>query len=193
MRYLKRRRLPAVFYDAAMQKGRILATARVKRCGTCTLEVPEADIIVEDGQERCPMCLDLLTAEWKAQEEAYVAAVKSNAIECLAMPPQISIRALNETEVGSVTAFTDSAGNDVWQSRPLSLRRGGAAVTALMKGRDFTATDTLSYSTGISDNSAPVVTSTLITLSLVASGVMAAGQYSLTFNGHTFRNVFAVR
>lgn len=192
VRFIKRRRLPAVFYDAAMQKSRILATARVKRCGTCTFEVPEADVIVEDGQERCPMCADILTAEWKAQEEAGVAAIKSNAIECLTAPPQISVRALNENRGSAVTAITSTSGSMLSQSAPLVMTRT-VANTILLKGVRLSSTDVIAYPSGITDSIPPVVTSTLITLTPIASVGMTPGAYPLQFNDNVYRNLFAVR
>lgn len=191
-RLLKRRTHIPIYYDARSQRPRIIREARVKRCGTCTYEIPEGDIVREDGREVCPMCKDTLTAEWKARETSYVAGVREEAVRRLFQPPQVSIRPLQETIPSAVTSITNSAGVWLSQSTPLNLIRGVAA-TLLLNGVRFSSTDTITYSTGITDSSSPTRTSSLTTLSVVADPGMSAGSYSLTFNGHVYRNIFSVR
>lgn len=198
MRFLKRRRIEPQFYDARSTDARRLATHRVKRCGTCTFEIPEEDITVEDGAEHCPLCVDLYTAEWKANEAAYVASVKAESALRLVDPPQTSVRALTESEPGAITLITDSAGNALSQTTPLRLVRS-AATTVKVIGRRFTSGVSFTYPTGITNNSAPVITDALITLSIIASGAMATGPYSITYldgvtqYGHVYPNLLAVR
>jgi hypothetical protein len=200
MQYIVKRNRPRTYYKADAQKERRISEGRVKRCGVCTLEVPASDITEEPGVngavgaaiEKCPMCVDTMSAEWRQKEQEDVAQEIEESTE-RAYLPQISYRPLNEPQPTIINSITDSAGNWLSQSQPLSLTRGGTAVTVLINGRRFASTDTISYPTGISDNSAPIRTNTLTTLSLVASGAMSAGSYSLTFNGHVYVNIFSVR
>lgn len=78
---------------------------------------------------------------------------------------------------------------------PIVLSRGGAAVPVTLTGVGFTTTDTLTYgSGGITDATSPVLVSdTSRTLSIHASGLMAAGAYSFTFNSTVWPAVFSVR
>lgn len=198
MRYLKRRLIEPQYYDARSTDERRLSSHRVKRCGTCTYEVPEADITVEDGAELCPMCVDTYTAEWKVNEESYVAEIKAESALRLVDPPQLSIRALTEGEPGVVTRITDSAGNYLSSTSPLRLVRT-VATTVLMVGQRLTTSNTFTYSTGITDSVAPVYTAALITLTLVASGAVTTGPYGITMadgmtqTAHVFPNILAVR
>lgn len=195
MNYILNRASLPELYDARAQRYRILKTARAKRCGTCTFEVPEGDVVMEDGAERCPMCKDTLTAEWKANEEREVAAVKAAAYRALFQPPQFSVRPLQEARPGVVSSITDGSGVTVYQSAPLAMVHA-TPVTLLLIGQRFAATDTLSYSSGITDDVPPVITSTLITLSLAAFVVQdqaTPGRYNVTYNSHVYRGILLVR
>lgn len=198
--FLKRRREEPVYYRAKDQHQRVIDTHRVKRCGVCTYEFPEEDMIVEDGIEKCPMCADRYTAEYLADEQESVAQVKADSAYALNNPNQFSTRSLQETIPGTVTLITDASGNALSQSSQLQVRRGGAAVTMLLVGQRFTAANVTTYSsTGITDNSPQLITPKLITLSISASGGMAPGSYGITVadgvtqNGHTFPLVIGVR
>jgi hypothetical protein len=201
MRFVKRRHIEPAFYDARSQKFRRIKSHRVKRCAVCTYEFPEADMIIEDGQERCPLCADLYTAEWLALEEAHVAHVKEESATRLVNPPQFSTRSLLENQPGAITLITDANLNELSSSSPLTLYHGGAAASVLLTGQRFTSAMAFTYSsTKISNNAAPVITPTLITLSLIvaASGNLP-GAYDLsvtdgvTVNAHIYPGVFAVR
>lgn len=79
---------------------------------------------------------------------------------------------------------------------PVVLIRGGAAVAVTVTGFGFLAADTFTYgAAGITDNSAPSLASaTEWDLSVHASGAMAAGLYSLTYNTTAlWQAVFDVR
>lgn len=191
MRYIKKRFIPRTDYDSTSQKWRRIREHRVKRCGTCTYEVPASDVVLEDGAEHCPMCMDVMTSEWKANELDNVARIKGESA-VLAYLPQLSIRSLNEVIPSAVTSITDSDGIWVTQTSPLAMFRG-EAITLLLNGRRFASTDTITYSTGISDDSAISRTDTVTTLSIIADLGMGAGSYSLTFNGHVYRNILSVR
>lgn len=75
--------------------------------------------------------------------------------------------------------------------KPATLRAGGAAVTVEIYGTGFTVAPTYG-STNIVDNSAAVVTSTKITLSVKANEATTPGVYSLTLGGVTYSDVFSV-
>lgn len=198
VRFLKHRIEQPFEYRARDQQRRIIESHRVKRCGVCTLEVPEDDIVVEDGVEKCPMCRDLYTAEWLANEASRVADVKMESAMRLNSPPQNSYLALNDSQPGIVTAITDSAGNFLSQTAPLFMPRT-VAKTVLLVGQRFTAANVTTYASGITNNSAPVITASLITLSLIAAIGITPGAYGITMadgvtqTGHEYPRIFAVR
>jgi hypothetical protein len=190
---LKRASEPEL-YDARAQRYRILKTGRGKRCGTCTFEVPEEDIVIEDGQERCPMCRDTLTAAWKAAEEQSVAAVKAAAYRALFQPPKFSVRPLQETIPAAVTAIRDVNGRDVHSSAPLSLRINDFTPTVpqpptlTLVGQRFTAADTVTLPAGFVNVDVDIV-STRINLVFYPGAFVASGRYAILFNGHSFGNI----
>lgn len=198
VRFLKQRRIQPFEYRAQDQQRRIIESHRVKRCGVCTLEVPEADITVEDGVEKCPMCRDLYTAEWLANEQRAVADIKAESAMRLVMPPQVSVRDLNDSEPGIVTAITDSAGNFLSQTSQLLMPRT-VAKTVLLIGQRFTAANVTTYASGITNASAPIITASLITLSLIAAIGVTPGSYGITMadgvtqTGHEYPRLLAVR
>jgi hypothetical protein len=197
-RLIKSRHTEPEPYRARDQKRRIIDSHRVKRCGTCTFEFPEEDMVVEDGQERCPMCRDLYTAEWLADEQQRVADVQTESALLLNDPAQYSVRALQESKPGIVTLITDSAGNTLSQSSPLFMPRT-VAKTVLLVGQRFTAANLTTYPAGITDNSPPILTPTLITLSLIAAVGMTPGSYGITMAdgvtqiGHVYPYILSVR
>lgn len=212
MRYIKRRYIPHVSYQADAHKLDRIKTARTKRCGVCTFEFPEQDTVIERGRldgavEVCPECADTYTAEYLAHEEQEVAQGKAESARNLATPPQFSVRGLSESRPAAVTRITNSAGTDVSQSNPLVMTRN-SAISLILLGQYFTGAMTFTYPTGITDNSAPVFDTTTdvngrplsrVTLSLIAALGMTPGTYSLTVNdgvskyGHNYTNIFAVR
>lgn len=198
VRFIKRRHIEPFEYRAQDQQQRVNDSHRVKRCGVCTYYVPEADITVEDGVEKCPMCVDVYTAEWRANEQRHVAEVRAESAMRLNNPPQFSLRDLNESEPGIVTAITDSAGNFLSQSSPLLMPRT-VAKTVLLIGQRFTAANATTYPSGITDASAPIITASLITLSLIAAVGVTPGAYGITMAdgvtlvGHEYPRVLAVR
>lgn len=195
--YLKQRRIQPFEYRAQDEQQHIIDSHRVKRCGVCTLEVPEADVTVEDGVEKCPMCVDTYTAEYLAAEQMHVAEVKMESAQRLNYPPQFSVLSLNDPEPGVVTAITDSAGNSLSQTSPLFMSRT-IAKTVLLIGQRFTAANITAYASGITNASAPVITPTLITLSLIAAIGVTPGAYGITIAdgqavGHEYARILAVR
>lgn len=198
VRFLQHRRIQPFEYRAADQVRRIIESHRVKRCGVCTFEVPEDDIVVEDGVEKCPMCRDTYTAEYLANEQEHVAMVQAESALRLNVPPQFSVAGLDESEPGVVTAITDSAGNFLSQTAPLLMPRT-VAKTVLLVGQRFTSANVTSYSSGITDSVPPVITASLITLSLIAAIGVTPGAYGIsmvdgvTNLAHEYPRLLAVR
>lgn len=199
MRILRKSLHLPQYYDAHAQDARIIASHRVIRCGVCTYEVPEADVVLEDGLQVCPLCQDVMTADWLAEEQKRVAEIKAESARRLVQPPQVSFRALEEKEVAAVTSITDATGNLLSQTTPLRVIRN-TATTVLVNGQNLSSLVTFTYPTNMSNNSAPLVNSTkLITLSIITTAGAATGAYSLTINdgvstlGHKYLNIFAVR
>ena len=169
----------------------LIDSVEQERCPQCTERRPVGVMIEEsDGIRRCPDCLVVRTPVDVARILAHDAAV----IGALQTRPQISRMPLNESTPPHIRVFENASEVRVLpQSAPLVLARGGAAVSLVVKGGDFASDDSFSYTSGISDNSAPSLSgSTQWTLSLVASGGTSTGFKHLTFNDHTYRNIFLV-
>jgi len=144
-------------------------------------------MIEEDGQERCPQCVDTRTASYKAERESAEAEYAASREP----KPQISQAPLASTFPGTIARLTNASGARVYEGAPLALVRN-VATTLLLVGRSFSAVDTITASTGITvDVSAR--TATLTTLSLTAAGSMTPGSYHLIFNNVYFHNVLSVR
>jgi hypothetical protein len=162
-----------------------------ERCPQCWNRRPKAVIVMEsDGVRRCPDCLVVRTEVDKARIAGHDAAQ----IAARQTRPQVSNAPLFDTTPAHIRIMEDASGNRVLQqSAPLVLSAGGAAVTLTITGGNFASTDTFTYSTGISDNSAPSLSGTTVwTLSLVAAGGTSTGFKNLTFNDHTYRNLLIV-
>lgn len=167
---------------------RILETGFVKRCGVCWREWSADQFTIEDGQERCPTCVDTRTAEYKAdrqtQESEFAASREPK--------PQISQAPLASTFPGTIRQITDENGVRIYDSSKLSLIRN-VAKTLLLLGRSFSATDTITGSTGITIV-VDARTATQTDLSITADLTMTPGDYyGITFNDVVFRNIFSVR
>lgn len=213
VRFIRRRIEQPFEYRAQDQQRRIIESHRVKRCGVCTLEVPETDIVLEDGVEKCPMCVDTYTAEWLANEQRRVANVKAESAMRLNVPPQFSLRDLNESEPGIVTLITDNSGNTLSQSGILPtapadpsgrstgqlLMVRGTVRTVRLIGQRFTVANITTYPSGITNDIPPAITAALITLRIVAATGMTPGSYGFTMadgmtqTGHEYPRIFAVR
>jgi hypothetical protein len=171
-------------------KKRWLETAMVKRCGVCAFRWEASEVVMEEGVEKCPNCIEHRTEEWKAEVAAKDAEQAARWDESAATP-QISQIPLDRTFPGTVVRITDANGNAVRQSSPLRLTRT-VAKTLLLIGRDFVAADTITGASGLTI-SVSARTATLTTLSLTAGAGMAAGDYGITFNDIEFKNLLVVR
>ncbi len=164
----------------------------VKRCGVCWRIWSAGEFTVEDGargtEERCPTCVDKASPTRNAQiqaEEAEYAATRNP-------PPQQSIAPLKSTFPGTIVRMTDANGVKVYGSAPLRLIRN-VAKTLLLVGRSFSATDTITASTGITVGLTAQIPA-LTTLSITAGvGMTPTDHGSLVFNGETFKDIFSVR
>lgn len=168
----------------------LLDSVEQERCPQCTERRPVGVMIEEsDGIRRCPDCLVVRTPVDVARILAHDAAV----IGALQTRPQISRMPLNESTPPHIRIFEDDNGARVLpQSAPLVIARSGTAVLVLIGG-DFASTDEFTYTSGISDSVAPSLSgSTQWTLTLAASGGTSTGFKHLTFNDHTYRNIFLV-
>lgn len=212
VRLLKQRHIEPAEYRARDEWPRVIDSHRVKRCGVCTFLIPEADMVTEDGVEKCPMCVDTYTAEYLANEERDVADVKMASAYALNNPTQFSRRGLQESQPGIVTAITDLNGNTLSQNGFLPaaspangsltgqlLMARGVVRTVLMIGVRFTAANITTYPAGISNYTPPLITSSLITLNLLADMSMTPGSYGITMadgvtqTGHEYARIIAVR
>lgn len=161
------------------------------RCANCD-ELWAWDKLTEkDGRWYCPNDYELNQRELSEMLAADQEIGAAKPVRYLTY--QQPIDGMTDTPAGAVISLTDTNGNAVSQAKPLALHTGGSAVTLKLNGVSFSTADTISYTTGISDNSAPALTgTTLWTLSVKATGA-AGDTYSLTFNGSIFRNIFRVR
>lgn len=161
-----------------------------ERCGLCWDLWPKSMMRDNDGVRRCPDCYE----ERDIYRINEIQQYDNDRRATRQMRPQMSLAPLQNYTPPYIGSMTTAAGVRVLGSAPLRLSRGGAAVTLLVNGGDFVSTDAFSYSTGISDSSAPALTgSTLWTLSLAAASNMTPGEWHLTYNDHTYRNILSVR
>lgn len=193
MRTIIERRHPPVDEDPAWYRERILADYKSKRCVVCRWQWPVSMFVIEDGIEKCPLCADHKTEDYKVAElvKATRRAMR-NAEKMAKRANEISQFPLAEVIPGTVNTITRSDGTRISPRVPLAMQRN-SAVTVLLNGTRFASTDTLTYPTGITDSSAVVRTTTLTTLTLVAALSMAPGDYNLTFNNSVYRGIFRVR
>jgi hypothetical protein len=193
MRTIIDRRHPPIDEDPAWYRERILADYKSKRCVVCRFQWPVEMFVVEDGVEKCPLCADHKTEDYKVQQlvNATRRAAK-NARKLAKSAKEISQFPLAEVIPGTVNTITRSDGTRISPREPLAIERN-TAVTVLLAGTRFASTDTLTYPTGITDSSAVVRTATLTTLTLIAALSMVPGDYNLTFNNSVYRGIFRVR
>lgn len=165
-----------------------------ERCGLCFDRRPKSAMRDQPGGgRRCvPECWVPYS---EADVDAGVSALHQRLQTLSDAPPQQSIAPLREGQISYINSKTTAAGVEVVPGvSPLRLSRGGAAVQLIIDGGNFASTDTFSYSTGISDSVAPLLSgSSRWTLTLVASGGMVAGEWNMTYNDHTYFKIFSVR
>lgn len=186
----KRAQKPRVTQYPSLEKK--LESGLIKRCGVCWREWEASAFTVEEGAvgtpERCPVCVDERTSLQKLADQVQ-AQERAKASE---PEPQQSNAPLRLTFPGTVREMTDSNGTQVKQSAPLALTRT-VAKTLLLLGRDFSASDTISGSDGLTIN-VDSRTATQTDLSITAASSMTPGNnYHLIFNSVYFHNVFSVR
>jgi hypothetical protein len=161
-----------------------------ERCGLCWDIWPVGEMTDEDGRRRCPDCLfkdDTETAKMEIQ------ARDSRRIAERQTRPQISRAPLDDSTPAHIRVMENASGTRVTQAAPLTIVRSGSAVQLVIKGGGFASTDTFSYSTGISDDTAPALSgSTQWTLTLAASGAATPGENNITFNNHTYRGILRI-
>lgn len=172
-------------------KDRILSEDETT-CGHCMRRFPKSDLVIEDGVAICRQGASPTTTE------EYLAALKEEIASKYEeyIPRSIETQARHGwPEEAVITSMEDADGNAVAVNAPLRMIQT-VAKQLIVNGRDFSASDTFAYPSGIADSVAPVRTgTTLWTLTLVASGGVTPGdKYDLTFNTDTtLRNVFSVR
>lgn len=167
-----------------------LSEVAEERCGLCFDRWPKSMMLDNDGTRRCPDCYE----ERDIEAKNAIIAHDNHQRATRQTRPQVSEAPLKETAIPFIRTMETAAGTRVLASSPLNLSRGGAAVQLILKGGNFKSTDTFSYSSGISNSIAASLSGTSQwTLTLVASGGMTAGQWHLTYNNHTYRNIFSVR
>ena len=171
--------------------GRRIEEMRQERCGVCDGLYPSSFMQWEDGRRRCSNCVDIrgtvALAELTAEANAWIA--EGQVSEAQEYPTHA---ATADSPSGVVTSMLDANGATISQSSKLLITRGVNKTLAL-HGQNFSTSDTISYSSGITDGAAVSRTATLTTLTLLADGGMTAGDYNLTFNGTTYRGILRVR
>lgn len=160
------------------------------RCANCDALWAWDQLTEKDGKWYCPNDYEINARELAEilAEDLQEGADKPVRYLTIQQP----INAMTQTPAGVITSITDVNGVTVSAAAPLYLHTGGSAVPVKLGGQNFSSSDTISYTSGISDSSSPTITTMLITLSIHATG-SAGDRYSLTFNGTTFRNIFRVR
>ena len=165
-------------------------TAHIERCPACRELWDSGRMTDEDGIRKCPNDVDVTTETYKAailEREAARADLYN-------IEPNISQAVMEPVIPATVTRVAISATAPViYNGNPLLLRRG-VATSMILFGRGFTSTDTVGYSSAsITNDDPPVITSTTITLLMLADPGMTPGTYSVTLNGNTLRGILQVR
>lgn len=189
MNIIRQRRIRPTYYTEDRWERQRLAEVEQERCGICMMLRPSSVMQTEDGNRRCPDCLAVRSEEVKAR----IAEADAQRIAQRQTRPQISQVPLRSAAVPHILKMENAGGTRITQSNPLVIVRSGSAVTLTITGGGFASTDTFTYSTGITDDSAPSLTGTTVwTLSLVASGAATPGNNHLTFNDHTYRGILRI-
>jgi hypothetical protein len=154
------------------------APCGVFRCDRCDRVVPEALLVVQDGYSFCrTLCAD----ETSVSEATTRLAEQLAAID--------SYLPNNDPPVGAFVGVVVITSTPTF---PVTLINSGAAVAMVFGGVNFASDVTITYgAVGISDNTAPVITSTSITLDVLAEGV-ATGLYNLVIGDYTYTNAIRV-
>ena len=163
---------------AAVWRDEMELPTGVFRCERCDRVMPEKLIVDQDGYQFCrPLCADASSFTEQAVQRAEEEAVVDN-FEPNQYPATRTLA--NAVSVTSHTTF------------PVQIVNDGASVAVTFTGIGFTSATTIAYGdAGITDNSGPTITSTLITLDLVASGV-TPGYYNITIEGGQYTRVLRV-
>jgi hypothetical protein len=179
----------AVVHDIQPDEERILREVANERCGLCWDVWPVSQMLDNDGLRRCPDCYDKMGVYRRAEVQQH----DSDRIAQRQTRPQISMAPLDDSNPPHIRSMENASGTRIYQANPLVLVRSGAAVQLIIKGGDFSSTDSFTYPTGISDSVAPSLSgSTQWTLTLTASGAATPGDNTLTFNGHQYRGYLRV-
>jgi len=160
----------------------------VFRCERCQNVFPDSAMEWQDGKRYCRhRCRDLLSAI-EQQELLAEARATVDPFDPVEFSPAGFF-----ADAVAVTSLTDASGNTIDQASPVTITNGGAAVEVNLNGVGLSSSDTLAYPSGVTDDSGPTYTSSVLTtLSLVASGA-TQGAGDLTFNSTKFRGVIFIR
>ena len=161
---------------------------KMERCGHCQQLFPSDWMIDEDGIRKCPNGVDITTESYKSailEREAARADLYN-------IEPNISQAVMSRTIPATVTAIMDASNHLVYLGAPLIFVRPAHAILSLV-GRGFTSADTVTLPAGFTHSAPLAITATSIALDIIASGVVAAGVYSIALNGNTIRGILGVR
>lgn len=187
---IRQRRMRAREYDHSAYEELRLREVKQERCPTCTERWASSMMKTEpDGIRRCPDC------RLSPRTEPEKAAIDQHDAERIGQKqtkPQISQMPLRDSSPPWIRVMEDAGGVRLLQSAPLVLVRSGPTKQLLLRGGGFSASDTFTFSTGISASSSTLTGTTLWTLTLSASGAASPGLNHMTYNGHTYRNIFNV-
>ena len=193
MATIRRRIIPPREVDPETYREQLLRDYKCKRCTVCRFRWPVDLFVEEDGIEKCPLCADHKTEDYKIRELAKATRkAMHNAKKFAKSAKEISQFPLAETIPGTINSITRSDGSRVSQSSPLAMIRN-TPTTLLLNGTRFASSDTITYPSGVTDSAAVVRTSTLTTLTIVAAPSMTPGDYALTFNNSVYRGLLRVR
>lgn len=193
MRTIRKRRIEPVDVGSSnVYDQRRIAEMKQAKCPTCDSLWPWSMLREKDGIWYCPNDYEINAREGAEMLANDVARGAQRPTRWLTIqPPQ---NATTQSPVGAITSITTSGGVAITQRSRLYFRRGGPAQVVLLGGQRLSSSDTIAYSSGLSDSVAPVITETQITLTIIAAGgATPSDYYNLTFNGSAFRGIFGVR
>lgn len=163
-----------------------LLSEEIERCGYCMRLWPKSDMLDEDGIRTCPNDRIITTETLKAE----TLEREAEKAELYVIQPNISQAVMRRTIPATVTELEDINGTRVYSGAPLVVRRSSSATLVLV-GRGFSASDTITFSSGISASVSRTTTQTTLTLTIAANATI--GVQDVTFNGNTLRGVIQVR
>lgn len=167
------------------------------RCESCEGRYPYELLVIQDGHKVCkPNCAWSQTT--RERDQIY-AEDRQRAAELTADTTEQNAERIGRGNLSSlmdgVSACTRIQSGTITHPDLITLIAGGSSVSLVLTGIQFSSSDVLTAShTGITYGTASISSDrTTWTTTVVASGLVPAGNYTFLFNGSRFPDTFRVR